>query len=143
MKAFFEDPAQLVGAPLLVVGALGLAVAAVALLFSPSMPRTVTAEGPTVRRGVAHPTMETFAGIVGIVGGLTVIELLLFAFGIQYSVFVGILFGMTVLKLSLVTMFFFYLKFDSRMFGTAFLSTFAVIAAAAIVIVSAVVGNLV
>ncbi len=145
-KAFFEDPAQLVGAPLLVIGGLGLLIAMVTLMFSPSMPTAATAQGhavTTVRRGVVQPTLETYAGIIGIVLGLTVIELLLFAFGIKYPVFIGILFGMTVLKITLVIMFFFHLKFDSRMFTTAFLSTFAIIAAAAVLIVSAFVGNMV
>jgi len=141
-KAFFENPAQLVGAPLLVIGGLGLAVAAVTLLFSPAM-QPATAQGPTVRRGVVSPTLETYAGIIGIVLGLTVIELLLFALGITYPVFVGILFGMTVVKITLVIMFLFHLKFDSRMFTTAFLSTFAVAAAAAVIIVAAIVGNMV
>ena len=145
MKAFFENPAQIVGAPLLVVGALGLAIAAVTLLFSPAM-QTTTAQGqaaPAVRRGIVQPRLETYAGIIGIVLGLTVIELLLFAFGIKYPVFVGILFGMTIVKIALVVMFFFHLKFDSRMFTTAFLSTFAIVAATAVIIVSAVVGNMV
>ena len=141
-KAFFENPAQLVGAPLLLIGAAGLAVAAVTLLFSPNM-QTTTAQGPTVRRGVVQPSIEDYAGIIGIVLGLTVIELLMFAFGISYPVFVGILFGMTVVKITLVIMFFFHLKFDSRMFTTAFLSTFAVVAASAVIIVSAIVGNMV
>ena len=96
-----------------------------------------------MRRGIVQPTLETYAGIIGIVLGLTVIELLLFAFGIKYPVFVGILFGMTIVKIALVVMFFFHLKFDSRMFTTAFLSTFAIIAATAVIIVSAVVGNMV
>ncbi len=145
-KAFFEDPAQLVGAPLLLIGGLGLLIAMVTLMFSPSMPTAATAQGhavPTVRRGVVQPTLETYAGIIGIILGLTVIELLLFAFGIKYPVFIGILFGMTVLKIALVIMFFFHLKYDSRMFTTAFLSTFAIIAAAAVLIVSAIVGNMV
>ncbi len=141
-KAFFENPAQLVGAPLLLIGGLGLAIAAATLLFAPAM-QTTTAQGPVARRGVIQPTFETYAGIIGTVLGLTVIELLLFAFGIKYPVFVGILFGMTIVKIALVVMFFFHLKFDSRMFTTAFLSTFATIAATAVIIVSAVVGNMV
>ena len=146
-KAFFENPAQLVGAPLLLIGGLGLAIGAVTLLFSPAL-QTTTPQGhaaapPAPRRGIVQPTLETYAGIIGIVLGLTVIELLLFAFGIKYPVFVGILFGMTIVKVALVVMFFFHLTFDSRMFTTAFLSTFAIIAATAVIIVSAVVGNMV
>ena len=144
-KAFFENPAQIVGAPLLLIGAMGLAVAAVTVLFAPAMQATA-AQGqaaPSVRRGVVQPTLETYAGIIGIVMGLTVIELLLFALGITYPVFVGILFGMTIVKIALVVMFFFHLKFDSRMFTTPFLSTFAIIAATAVIVVSAVVGNMV
>ncbi len=145
-KAFFESPSEIVGAPLLVIGALGLAVAAVTLLFSPSMPSTATAQGqaaPSARRGIVQPSLETYAGIIGIILGLTVIELLMFAFGISYPIFVGILFGMTVVKITLVIMFLFHLKFDSRMFTTAFLSTFAIVAATAVIIVSAIVGNMV
>jgi cytochrome c oxidase subunit IV len=141
-KAFFENPAQLVGAPLLLIGGMGLAVAATTVLFAPAM-QTTTAQGPSERRGVVQPTLETYAGIIGIVLGLTVIELLLFAFGIKYAVFVGILFGMTIVKIALVVMFFFHLKFDNRMFTTAFLSTFAVIAATGVIIVAAIVGNVV
>jgi len=145
MKAFFENPAQIVGAPLLVIGALGLAVAAIAVMFSPSMPTTATAtaQGPSVRRGVAQPSLDDYVGIIATIAALTALEFLLFVFGIQYSVFVGILFGMTVVKITLVIMFFFHLKFDSRMFTTAFLASFAVAAAAAVIIVSTIVGNLV
>ena len=141
MKAFFENPAQLVGAPLLAIGAVGLAVAAVTLLFSG--PAQATTHGPVARRGVAQAAVDDFIGIGAIIVVLTLIESLLFAFGIQRSVFIGILFGMTVVKLALVTMFFVHLKFDSRMFTSAFLVTFAVVAGAAVFIVSAIVGNIV
>jgi len=141
MKAFFENPAQLVGAPLLVIGALGLAVAAVTLLFSG--PAQATTHGPVARRGVSQPAVNDFIGIVAIIAVLTAIEFLLFAFGIQHNVFIGILFGMTVVKLALVVMFFLHLNYDNRMFTNAFLTTFAVVAGAAVVIVSAIVGNMV
>jgi heme/copper-type cytochrome/quinol oxidase subunit 4 len=141
MKAFFENPAQLVGAPLLAIGALGLAVAAVALLFSG--PAQVTTAGPVQRRGVAQPALDDFIGVIAIIGVMTAIEFALFAFGIQTSVFIGILFGMTVVKIALAVMFFVHLKVDSRMFTNAFLAMYAVVASAAVVIGSVIVGNLV
>lgn len=141
MKTFLENPAQLVGAPMLVIGALGLLVAAVTVVFAPAMQTTVAARVPTVRRGVQQPSLEDYAGIVAPILVLTVIEFLLFAFGISYPVFVGILFGMTVVKITLVVMFLFHLKFDSTMFTTTFLASFAAVAAVAVIAVSAIVGS--
>lgn len=141
MKAFFENPAQLAGAPLLVIGVIGIVVAVLVFISAPPTP--ATAHGPFVRRGVMHPTIEDYAGIVAIVLGLTVIEVLPFVLGIRRDIFVGILSGMTIVEIALVAMFVLHLTYDARMFRTTFLVRFGVVAAAAVIVVAAIVGSLV
>ena len=141
MKSFFENPALLVGSPLLVIGLLGLAVAALTLMGS--RPMQVTEHGPVGRHGVAHPGPEEYVRIGLLLAALTAFEVAIYYVDIQRTVFIGILLGLSAVKFATVVMFFMHLKFDSRLFSTAFLTGFALASAVFVVVLATLGGSLV
>jgi cytochrome c oxidase subunit 4 len=141
MKNFFESPSLLLGSPLLVLGLLGLAVAALALLGSGQV--QVTERGPVARHGVAHPGPEEYVRIGLLLAAVTAVEVAVYYFDIQRAIFVTILLGLSAVKFSLVVMFFMHLKFDSRLFSTAFLTGFTLASAVFVVVLATLGGSLV
>jgi len=141
MKAFFENPALLFGAPLLVLGLLGLAVVSLTLLTAGRAP--VAARVPATRHGVAHPGPEEYVRIGLLLAAVTAVEVIVYYFDIQRAVFITILLGLSAVKFSLVVMFFMHLKFDSRLFSTTFLAGFALASALFVVVLATLGGSLV
>ncbi len=141
MKNFFESPSLLLGAPLLVLGLIGLAIVALTFLSSAAAP--APAGAPARRHGVAHPGPEEYVRIGLLLAAVTAVEVIVYYFDIQQAVFVSILLGLSAVKFSLVVMFFMHLKFDSRLFSTAFLTGFALASALFVVVLATLGGNLV
>ena len=108
---FFENPALLVGLPLLAFGLFGLFIAMGALL--------APAPGPAVVHH-GHPDEAEYIRIGLFLGGLTAIEVLIYYFNIPRHVFIVMLLILSAVKFTAVVMFFMHLKFDSRIFTTAF-----------------------
>ncbi|MBI2723440.1 MAG: cytochrome C oxidase subunit IV family protein [Chloroflexi bacterium] len=136
MKDFFENPALLVGAPLLVLGLIGLGIAALALLA----PQPATATGP---RHVGHPGPAEYVRIGIILASITAVEVLIYYFNIPKAPFVMILLVLSLSKFVLVLMFFMHLKFDSRLFSTAFVTGLLLAISVFIVVLATLGGNLV
>ncbi len=113
---FFEDPALLVGLPLLAVGVFGLFIAMGALLApQPAGSKAVVAH-------VGHPGEAEYIRIGLFLGALTAIEVVIYYFNIPRSVFIVMLLALSAVKFTAVVMFFMHLKFDSRIFTTAFVT---------------------
>lgn len=117
---FFEDPALLVGVPLLVIGLFGLFLAA-GVLLAPAPGQVV------VRHG--HPDEAEYIRIGLFLGALTAIEVVIYYFNIPRNIFIVMLLGLSAVKFSAVVMFFMHLKFDSRIFTTAFVTGMVLAAA--------------
>lgn len=113
---FFEDPALLVGLPLLAVGVFGLFIAMGALLApQPAGSKAVVAH-------VGHPGEAEYIRIGLFLGALTAFEVVIYYFNIPRSVFIVMLLALSAVKFTAVVMFFMHLKFDSRIFTTAFVT---------------------
>ena len=141
MKAFFEDPALLVGLPLLVIGAIG-ALIAMATLTAPQ-PAMVGAAVAAPRRHVTHPGPAEYIQIGGLLALLTAIEVAVYYVNIQQGLFIMILLALSASKFVFVVMWFMHLRFDSRLFSTLFVGGLALAAAVFIVVLATLGGNLV
>ena len=120
---FFEDPALLVGLPMLAVGVFGLFIAMGALLA----PQPAGKAAAVVHQG--HPGEAEYIRIGLFLGALTAIEVVIYYFNIPRSVFIVMLLALSAVKFTAVVMFFMHLKFDSRIFTTAFVTGMALAAA--------------
>ena len=122
MKDFFENSSLLLGVPLLALGMLGLAVAALAAL-APEKP--VTAGGlmlPASPRHAAHPGPAEYVMVGGVLAFLTAIEVALYYVNFPRTAFIVVLLVLSALKFVTVVMYFMHLKFDSRLFTSAFVT---------------------
>jgi cytochrome c oxidase subunit 4 len=119
---FFEDPALLVGLPMLAVGVFGLFIAIGALLAPQSAGK---AAGATAVAHVGHPGEAEYIRIGLFLGALTAIEVVIYYFNIPRGVFIVMLLALSAVKFTAVVMFFMHLKFDSRIFTTAFVTGMA------------------
>jgi cytochrome c oxidase subunit 4 len=130
---FFEDPALLIGLPMLAVGVFG-ALIALSMLFAPER----AAGAAVVRRG--HPGEAEYVKIGVVLGVLTAIEVAIYYFNIPRNLFVVMLITLSAVKFSAVVMWFMHLRFDSRIFTTAFV-TGLVLAAAVFTVVLVTLGS--
>jgi heme/copper-type cytochrome/quinol oxidase subunit 4 len=122
MKDFFENSSLLLGVPLLALGLLGIAVAALAA-FAPEKP--ATAGGlmlPAGPRHVAHPGPSEYVMVGGVLAFLTAIEVALYYMSFPRTAFILVLLVLSALKFVTVVMYFMHLKFDSKLFTTAFVT---------------------
>jgi cytochrome c oxidase subunit 4 len=135
---FFEDPALLVGIPLLVLGIIGLGIAALTLMA----PQPQPAGAPAVVHG-AHPDPMEYVQIGLTLAIITAIEVAIYYVDIPRKPFIGALMALSAAKFSLVVLFFMHLKFDSRLFTTAFATGFALVIAVFTVVLTTLGGNIV
>ena len=142
MKAFFEDPAMIVGVPLLVIGAIGALVALATLAAAPQ-PATAGAPAAPPRRRVAHPGPAEYIQIGAILALLTAIEVSVYYVNIQQGLFITILLTLSASKFAFVVMWFMHLRFDSRFFSTLFVGGFLLAVSVFIVVLATLGGNLV
>ena len=141
MKAFFEDPALLVGLPLLVIGAIGVLITVATLATPQAAMAGAAAAAP--RRRIAHPGPAEYIQIGGLLALLTAIEVSVYYVNIQQVIFILILLALSASKFVFVVMWFMHLRFDSRLFSTLFAGGFALAAAVFIVVLATLGGNLV
>jgi len=132
---FFEDPALLVGLPMLALGVFGLLIA-VGTMLAPERGGQVA-----VHRG--HPGEAEYIRIGLVLGALTAIEVVIYYFNIPRSLFIIILITLSAIKFTAVVMFFMHLKFDSAIFTTAFVAGLALAAAVFTVVLVTLGSNLV
>ncbi len=142
MKAFFENPAMLVGLPLLVFGAIGALVALATLAAAPQ-PAMAGAPRVVSRRRGAHPVPSEYIQIGGILALLTAIEVAVYYLNIQQGLFVMILLALSASKFAFVVTWFMHLRFDNRIFSTLFVAGFMLASALFIAVLAMLGGNLV
>lgn len=139
MLSFFEDPALVVGIPLVVVGGIGLIIAALVLL-APQAQRQQAGGAVVVHRGHPGPIEYVQVGIALAI--ITGVEVAVYYLDLPERLFVGILIALSAAKFSLVVLFFMHLKFDSRLFSTAFTAGFVLALAIFIVVLTTLGANL-
>ncbi len=141
MKSFFEDPAMLVGLPLLVIGAIGVLITLAT--FATPQPAMVGAPAPARRRHAVHPGPAEYIQIGALLAMLTAIEVSVYYINIQQGIFITILLALSASKFAFVVLWFMHLRFDSRIFSTMFVGGFALAAAVFMVVLATLGGNLV
>lgn len=134
---FFEDPALLVGVPLLVIGLLGAGIAGLAMLA----PQPHPAGAAPVHRG--HPGPGEYVQIGLTLAAITAIEVAIYYVDIPRKPFIGALILLSAAKFALVVLFFMHLRFDSRLFTTAFATGFCLVLALFAVVLATLGGNIV
>ncbi len=117
---FFEDPALLLGLPLLALGVFGLLLVAGAMLAPEPGGRAVV--------HVGHPGEAEYIRIGIFLGVLTAIEVVIYYFNIPRALFIIVLIALSAVKFTAVVMFFMHLRFDSKIFTTAFVTGVALAA---------------
>lgn len=126
MKDFFENPALLIGAPLLVVGLAGAMIALLAA-FAPE-PRSLEPAGLSLGPGKAPPGGQAHGGPsaaeyvnIGLVlAAITGLEVGVYYVTALGNILVPVLIALAASKFILVVLFFMHLKFDNRLFSTMF-----------------------
>jgi cytochrome c oxidase subunit 4 len=134
---FFNEPALLVGIPLLILGLIGAAIATLTML----VPQPQPAGAVPVHRG--HPGPMEYVQIGLTLAIITGIEVAIYYVDIPRKPFVTALMLLSAAKFSLVVLFFMHLKFDSRLFTTAFATGFALVVAIFAVVLTTLGGNIV
>ena len=121
-KGFFENPAYLLGVPLLALGALGLLIA-----LSP-----IQIRWPQPQQGGAveveeilpppegHPTPEVYVRVGLILAVVTAIEVVVYYVDALEGALVSILLTLSASKFALVALWFMHLRFDNRLLSVLF-----------------------
>ena len=123
MKDFFENPALLIGVPMLIFGLAGAALVVMAMLPQPG---TATGALETGRYappgGEAHlgPTPAEYVNIGLLLAAITAVEVAVYYIDALSSVLVPVLVVLSMTKFALVVLWFMHLKFDNRLFSTFF-----------------------
>ena len=131
---FFEDPALLVGLPMLALGVFGLLIA-MGAMFAPER-----AGGGTTVVHHGHPGEAEYVRIGLFLGAITSVEVIIYYFSIPRTLFIIMLITLSAVKFVAVVMFFMHLKFDSKIFTTAFV-TGMVLAASVFAVVLVTLGS--
>ena len=122
MKHFFESSSLLLGAPLFVLGFLGIGAAMLAA-FAPEKPAVAGGLAlPAGPRHVAHPGPSEYVMVGGVLAFITAIEVALYYISLPRMLFIVVLLVLSALKFVTVVMYFMHLKFDSKLFTTAFVT---------------------
>jgi cytochrome c oxidase subunit 4 len=122
MKEFFEDPALLVGLPLLVLGVFGVVLAATAMVMPDAAEQRVIAKQ-------GHPDEAEYDKVGLFLAALTTVEVVIYYFDIPRNLFIGMLIVLSGMKFAVVVMWFMHLRFDSKLFTTAFVTGLGLAAA--------------
>ena len=134
---FFENPELLLGVPFLVLGLVGVGIAA-ATMFIPQP----AAGAPAVVRG-GHPDDAQYIKIGIALAVITAIEIALFYVSIHRAILITVLIVLSAAKFALVVMWFMHLRFDSTIFTTAFVTGLVLAAAVFTVVLATLGGNLI
>lgn len=137
MKAFFEDPALLVGLPLLLLGAFGVLIAFSAI----AIPEPGQARPAAGHRG--HPGEAEYVKVGLFLAAVTAIEVIIYYFNIPRNLFIAMLIVLSGTKFAVVVMWFMHLRFDSKIFTTAFVAGLALAAALFTVVLATLGSNIV
>jgi cytochrome c oxidase subunit 4 len=116
---FFENPAYLLGIPLLFLGALGLAFVTSPVEVRWPEPRPYS-EDDLLPPPEGHPTARGYIQIGMILAVITLIEVAFYYVDLADGVLLAVLMVASALKFVLVVLWFMHLRFDSRLFSILF-----------------------
>ena len=139
-KAFFENPAYLLGIPLIAVGALGVLVAMSPIELKWPQPAPAEEEYEIFDHPAdGHPDAAEYVKVGLVLAVITAVEVAIYYVEALGDTLLPILLVLSALKFVLVLLWFMHLRFDNRLLTILF-STAAVLAAMLFVIVLSTLG---
>ncbi|OGO51255.1 MAG: hypothetical protein A2148_09440 [Chloroflexi bacterium RBG_16_68_14] len=141
-KGFFENPAYILGLPLLILGALGALIALSPLEIRwPERRATPAAEAEEelLELPEGHPGPASYVRVAVGLGIVEALELVVYYAAGEGEAGLALLLLLTVVQFALVALWFMHLRFDSRVFSTVFVGGL-VLAGALFVVVLATLG---
>ncbi len=120
-KGFFQNPAYLLGIPLVALGVLGalLALSPVELRW-PQPVAATPAEEEVEIIVEGHIPASTYLTVGTILAGITALEVAVYYIGALHGALLGILLSLSALKFAMVALWFMHLRYDSRVFTILF-----------------------
>jgi cytochrome c oxidase subunit 4 len=144
LKGWLEDPAILIGVPLLAIGVLGAMVMLTPFRFFPAHGddtyQDVPADFVFVDEG--HPDAQAYIRVGLILAVITAIEVAVVYIELVTGLLVGLLLALSALKFVLVVLYFMHLRFDNRLFSTLFTGGFLLAVAIFCVVLATLGSNL-
>ena len=121
-KGVFENPAYLLGLPLLALGALGVLVALspIDIRWPYPQPPGPADEEEILPAPEGHPTAAIYVRVGLILGAVTALEVMVYYIEALSGVLLAILLVLSGLKFVLVALWFMHLRFDNRIFSVFF-----------------------
>jgi cytochrome c oxidase subunit 4 len=120
LKGWLEDPAILLGVPLLAIGGLGVLVMLIPYRAYPRIEAYQAEDVNEVQFDEGHPGPEIYVRVGLALAAITALEVAVVYVDIVAGVFIGLLLAMSALKFVLVVLWFMHLRFDNRIFSTLF-----------------------
>jgi cytochrome c oxidase subunit 4 len=120
LKGWLEDPAILIGVPLLAIGALGAMVMLIPFRAYPRIEAFEAEEVSEVHFEEGHPGPEIYIRVGLALAVLTAIEVAIVYIDLVAGIFIGMLLALSLFKFVLVVLWFMHLRFDNRIFSTLF-----------------------
>ena len=138
VKGFFENPAYLLGLPLVLLGILGaLAVLTPIELRWPERGEVTGEEGEMLIEGAeGHPDAQEYVRVGLFLAVLTAIEVAVYYVDAAEGLLLAVFLALTVSKFALVALWFMHLKFDNRLFAIFFAGGLALVSALLVVVLA-------
>jgi cytochrome c oxidase subunit 4 len=141
-KAFFQDPAWLLGLPLLALGVLGIMVALSPIELRWPQP-SVYEEPELIEPEEGHPDAATYVKIGAILFVITMLEVIVYYVHALHGALLGILLVLSASKFALVALWFMHLRFDNRLFTIFFTGGMVLVATLFVVVLASLGASLV
>lgn len=135
-KGVFENPAYLLGLPLLALGALGvlLALSPIDIRWPQPQPPAEVEELLPAPEG--HPTAEVYVRVGLILGVVTAIEVAVYYIEALGGVLLAILLVLSAGKFAMVALWFMHLRFDNRLLSMFFTGGLALVVTLFVVVLA-------
>jgi cytochrome c oxidase subunit 4 len=138
---FFENPAVLLGIPLVVLGVIGILLILSPLGFAgPRAPAEAVAAPPPTEE---HFTPATYIRVGLILAVVTILEVGIYYVDMVHGALVGILVVLSFMKFALVVLWFMHLRYDNPLFSTLFTGGLLLVAALFVVVLTSLGASLV
>ena len=121
-KAIFENPAYLLGIPLILVGALGVLAAMTPVEVKWPQPAPEEDYEIFDAPGDGHPDAAEYIKVGLILAAITALEVAVYYVEALEGALLAILLVLSLLKFVLVALWFMHLRFDSKLFSILFAS---------------------
>jgi len=142
-KGFFENPAYLIGLPLVIVGALGMLIALSPVELRWPQPGPAAEAVQFVPGVEGHPSPRAYVTVGLILAAVTLLEVGVYYADALKGALLGILLVLSAMKFVLVALWFMHLRFDSRIFSILFAGGLILVAALFFVVLSSLGASLV